>query len=782
MSIAGTESWRAWYSRHEARLRDSVFSWPVAAVVVTRLRRARAAFGYELRQSQRAVARPTPLTDGRGRRLRASAAQGGAAAAWHRLWTPALRPFETGSVASPLIKLSIVLLAAVVGFMSGSMTFINFAAGLPDVHGITTQALPEDTIIYAADGSQLADIHQEGAQRYYQTLPAMGSLLPDATVAIEDANFYKEQGVDPTGIARAAWVDYRQHGAVQGASTITQQLVKLKLVGNEPSVERKAKEAVLAVQLDHSYSKQQILELYLNTIHYSNNALGAAAAAKLYFHKDTKDLDLAQAAMLAGIPQNPNANDPFSHWEHAKARQRDVLDAMVRNNLATRDTADQAFAEDLTPPDHMFRPTPMVQAAPGFTSWVIDLLVQRFGRSATFDGGLRVTTTLNRALQAQAERISLDNVNANRSKNMSAGAMAAIDPHSGAVVAMVGAADPNGPGHEYNMALTPRNPGSSMKIWTYTAAIESQKFSVTTPIADTPLTVKLAGEADYKPENYDHRTHGTCALQACMGNSYNIPAVKVELSVGLDKVVDVARRAGAPPGYPRPDGSYDLKAPAASYPVSTTLGSVAETVLSQANGAATIAAMGVYHPAYGIQTVKTAEGKDVFHADPAKEAKQVMDPRVAFIVATMMSDDNNRVPTFPRGVLTLPDRRIAGKTGTTDDFKDAWTVGYAPSLATAFWFGNTNSAQMQQGFDAIFAASPAFHNFMVAALNTLNVPKGEWYSPPPGLDQQGGVYLIPGTRPGMAPPPLPPGATSSDAPPPPKPQKPDPKPPASAPG
>ncbi|MGI8564560.1 MAG: transglycosylase domain-containing protein [Candidatus Dormibacter sp.] len=764
MSIAGTESWRAWYDRHEARLRERFLGSPAATSALTTARRVGNAFGYELRQSQRAAPRREPLTDSRGRRLRASAAQGGAVAAWHQLTNPVLRPFETETIASPLIKLAIVLLAAVVGFMSGSMTFINFASTLPDVHGITTQALPEDTIIYAADGTQLADIHEPGAQRYYQTLPAMGSLLPSATVAIEDANFYKEQGIDPTGIARAAWIDWRQHGVVQGASTITQQLVKLRLVGNEPSIERKAKEAVLAVQLDHSYSKQQILELYLNTIHYSNNALGAAAAAKLYFHKETKDLDLAQASMLAGIPQNPNVNDPFRNWDQAKFRQSQVLDAMVRNSLTTRDAADQAYNEDLTPPNHMFRPTPMVQGPPGFTGWVIGQLIQRYGRAATYDGGLRVTTTLNRALQAQAEKISLDNVNADRSKNMSQGAMAAIDPRSGAVIAMVGAADPNGPGHEYNMAVIPRNPGSSMKIWTYTAAIESQKFSATTPIADTAVAVKQPGQADWKPENYDHRLHGTCALQACMGNSLNIPAVKVELGVGLDKVVDVARRAGAPPGYPRADGTYDYKAPADSYPISTTLGSVSETVLSQANGAATIAAMGVYHPAYGIQTVKTAEGKDVFVVDPAKEAKQVLDPRVAFIMATIMSDDNNRVPTFPRGVLTLPDRRIAGKTGTTDDFKDAWTVGYSPSLASAFWFGNTNSTPMQQGFDAIFAASPAFHNFMAAGLETLNAPKDEWYGPPPGLDQQGGIYLMPGTKPGMTPPALPAWAISSGTP------------------
>nr|MDQ6899083.1 hypothetical protein [Candidatus Dormibacteraeota bacterium] len=179
MSIAGTESWRAWYDRHEARLRERLLGSPAAASAFSAARRLGDAFGYELRQSQRALPRREPLTDGRGRRLRASAAQGSAVAAWHQLTNPALRPFETETIASPLIKLAIVLMAAVVGFMSGSMTFINFTSSLPDVHGITTQALPEDTIIYAADGTQLADIHEPGAQRYYQMLPAMGSLLPN---------------------------------------------------------------------------------------------------------------------------------------------------------------------------------------------------------------------------------------------------------------------------------------------------------------------------------------------------------------------------------------------------------------------------------------------------------------------------------------------------------------------------------------------------------------------------------------------------------------------------
>ncbi|MDQ6901116.1 MAG: penicillin-binding protein, partial [Candidatus Dormibacteraeota bacterium] len=618
------------------------------------------------------------------------------------------------------------------------------------------------------DGTLLADLHQPGLQAYSEPLAQMGTLLPEATVAIEDGNFWTEPGIDPPRIVSAAWIDWRTKQAAQGASTITQQLVKLRLTGSQLSLDRKVKEAVLAIQLEHTFSKQQILEMYLNTIQYGHTAEGVLAASRIYFHTESKNLDLAQAAMLAGIPQNPNLHNPFGNWPDVKSRQREVLDAMIRKHLVTEVQADLAYAEDLSPPAHMFLPQGQVIGAPQFVDWIERQLYQNYGEKTALQGGLRVVTTVNRTLQALGEKAVVDNVNQDRSRGVTQGAMVAIDPRTGAVTALVGAADPNRNGGQYNWALEIRNPGSSFKMWTYTAAIESGKYTMVTPVVDSALTVNQPGSEPYKPPNYDHRYHGVCIVQACMGNSLNIPAVKVEISTGIERVVDVARRVGAPPYWQDPTTDrYTTDAPAADFGPSLTLGGYGETVLQQATGAATIAAMGVYHKPYGIASIATADGKTIFQADPAKTAKQVVDPRVAFILASMMSNDNNRAMIFGRGSpLTLPGRRVGAKTGTTDNYTDAWTVGYTPSLASAFWFGDSLFRPMQQGFDAVFAAAPAWHNFMGDALGAMSAPAGEWFAPPAGLVDGGfsngePVYLLPGTSASQPAPPLPSWASSS---------------------
>src|SRR5207302_10616141 len=300
-----------------------------------------------------------------------------------------------------------------------------------------------------------------------------------------------------------------------------------------------------------------------------------------YFGKETGALDLAEASMLAGIPQSPLYNSPVMDWDGAKARQSQVLDAMVRNSLITRRQAAQALAEDLKP--LLKQPSPPIRGAPAFVTWVTAQLVAQFGRAAAYGGGLHVATTVNPALQGIAEQAVVNDVNANRSKNMSQGAMVALDPRSGAVLAMVGSADPVHNGGQYNLAVwPPREPGSSFKIFTYTAAIASQKFTMATLVGDAPLTISIPGAPVWQPKNYDQRYHGTCQVQQCMGNSLNDPAVQVEISTGVDQVVQMARRMGAPPYVPDPDGSYSAAAPAESYGPSLTLGGYPETPLQMA--------------------------------------------------------------------------------------------------------------------------------------------------------------------------------------------------------
>lgn len=734
------------------------------------------ALGRQVQAGRDARATPRELRDAGGRRLRASAYAFGPDNSRIR---KRARPGLAGvvdSVGPASAKVAVVVLIAGLGFLGSSSTYINYAADLPDAHAIASVPLAEDTMVYAADGTLVADLHgQDQPQHYYESLGQMGKWLPAATVAIEDANFWQEPGIDVFAMGRAAWVDWRSKEPVQGASTITQQLVKLRLIGNSPTIERKIKEAVLAVQVEHMYTKRQILEQYLNAVDYSNNSKGSLAGARVYFHKETKDLDLAQAAMLAGIPQSPFYNNPFTHWDQARKRQQQVLDAMVRTHKITQEEADEAYAEDLSPPDHMFKPGPQILAARDFVSWIEDTLTAKYGEAATYGGGLQVHTTLNLKLQPLAEKAVVDGVNNSRWRHVCQGAMTAIDPRSGAVLAMVGAADHAACGGQYNMAVwPPRNPGSSMKIYNYTAAIASGKYSMSTMIPDTPVTVNMGqGAPLYQPKNYDKRSHGTCQLQECMGNSLNVPAVKVEMTLGVSAVVDMARNMGAPPWFPhfQPDGNikYTNDDQPSAFGPSLTLGGYGETPLQMATGAAVLGAQGVYRQPFGITSIQTGDGTEIFRADPNKGARQALDPKVAYIMEQIMSNDDNRAMIFGRGSpLTLPGRRVAAKTGTTDDFTDGWTIGYTPSLASAFWFGNPDYSAMVQGSDGVFVAAPAWHQFMQAALDTLQAPASEWYAEPAGLGHAvvGGkpVWLLPGTSANQPMPPLPPGTTSAAAP------------------
>ena len=514
--------------------------------------------------------------------------------------------------ASWLVRLFILLVIAVPSLIITSPGYVAFADKLPDPSQVNS-AVAEDTLIYASDNKTLlADLHPPGYQSYYEPLTEMGTLLPEAVISIEDHNFYSEPGIDPQGIMRASIVDYQSGSAVEGASTITQQLVKLRLVGSKASLDRKMREALLAFEIERHYTKAQILEWYLNSVFFANTAWGTAAASKIYFHKATKDLDLAQASMLAGIIRGPTIYNPLVNWTSAKNRQKIVLDAMIRDGKITASDAAQAFAEDLSQPIHMFMPTNSV-SAPAFVNYVTAELIARFGKEATYSGGLRVVTTLNVQLQSIGQSIVGGTIASLAYRRVTQGALVALDPTSGAIVTMVGSANAYAYGGQYNLAVwPPRNPGSSMKIFTYTAAIASGKYTMTTPIVDSRFSYRdpISGEV-YAPQNYDGRTHGTCQLQACMGNSLNIPAVKVELGIGVSTVVQMARTMGAPPyqlhgtdanGFP----NYTSDDPINTFGPSLTLGGYGETPLQMATGASVLATQGILRQPYSI-TVVTKE-------------------------------------------------------------------------------------------------------------------------------------------------------------------------------
>jgi len=649
-----------------------------------------------------------------------------------------------------------VLVLLVLGVLAGGVAAAGLGS-LPNADSIVAQPPPSDTLVYDRTGQVLlADLHPPGYQHYQESLVGMGRYLPQATVAIEDGSFWNEPGVDPFSVARASWTNLRAHRIVEGGSTITQQLVKRRLVGEDRSFARKFREASLAMRISSDFSKRQILEMYLNSIAYGNAAYGAQAAARIYFHVDATRLDLAQAALLAGLPQDPTLLNPLRHWDAARQRQHAVLDAMVRARDITQEQADEAYAEDLSPPAHLFGPL-AVDIVPGFVDWVSSELADRFGKEAVTGGGLRVTTTLDWDLQELGQKAVTEGVDQNRWRHLTDGALVSIDPRTGQVLAMVGSAGPNVPGGQYNMAVwPPRNPGSSFKVFTYTAAIDSKRYTMVTPVPDVPITVQMPGFNAYSPGNYDLGYHGVCPLQACLGNSLNVPAVQVELGTGMQDVVGTARRVGAPP-YVHNNGRYADNDGIAAFGPTLTLGGYGETPLQMATGMSVLAAGGMLRDPEGILGVSDATGHQRYRA--GGDGRQVLNPGTAFIVGQMLSDAGNRSMIFGRSTpLTLDGRHAAAKTGTTDDFKDAWTVGYTPSLATAVWMGNTDVHPMAQGSDGMVVAAPAWHQYMQSALDRLQ--RGdEWYQAPQGVQTQsvGGrlAYFLAGTSPFQPAPPLP---------------------------
>ncbi len=459
---------------------------------------------------------------------------------------------------------------------------------LPSVDGLSSSGLNQDTLIYDRHGVLLDDIGLNGDHRIVVPLKYISPFVKQATIAIEDRTFYNNSGVDIGGIARAAIADYQHHHIAQGGSTISQQLVKQVFSGPNPppTIQRKLREAVLAVDLNNRYSKDQILEMYLDTIYYGSQAYGIESAARTFFHTNSHDLTLGQAAMLAGLPQAPTQNSPLLNSIQSKRRQLEVLNAMLSQKMITPAQALAAGGEKL----QVFPPSNPV-LAPHFVDYVLQVLDKQFHIRPSDRRGYRIYTSLDLNLQTLGDQVVRDQIaRSGNFYNFHDAALVAMDPKSGEVLAMVGGADYNRPGGQINMATSPtRQPGSSFKIFTYTAAIESGRLNMISPILDQPMTFPLGGGTDgykpYQPQNYDQTFHGTVPLKMAMGNSLNIPAIKTELTVGIPAVLDTARRMGV----------TTLTSKDSSYGISLTLGGYAVPPLDMATSASTLATLGVKH-------------------------------------------------------------------------------------------------------------------------------------------------------------------------------------------
>ena len=600
---------------------------------------------------------------------------------------------------------------------------------------ISPAGLPQDLLVFDRNGTLLADIGRQGNHRIVQPLGAFSPYMLAATVAIEDRTFYSNSGIDLLSIGRAAIADIKARRIVQGGSTITQQLVKQLFIGpNAPDTfQRKLREAVLAIRLTEHYSKSQILEAYLNTIYYSNQAYGVEAAAQTYFHTTAANLTLAQAAMLAGIPKAPTMYNPVLNPVTAHARQREVLDAMVRRGDVTRAEADRAAATPL----QLYPATTTIQAR-HFVDYVLDTLKNQFHITPGATRAVKVVTSLDLIRQQQAEHaVQVQVSGPGRYYNFSDAALVSIDPTTGEILAMVGSAPGNRKNGDINMATSStRQVGSAFKIFTYSAAIESRKVNMISPILDAPLDFPIGGpnNGPYAPSNYDLLWHGILPLKTALGNSMNIPAIKAELYTGIPAVVDMARRMGVTT-LTKPDNTYGP---------SLTLGAYSVSVLDMVVGTATLADMGVRHDPAAILSITDAIGKNVYQYDPSQHSVQALAPQVAYIMGAIMSDDRNRWLEFgPNGDLTLPGRQVAAKTGTSQEFRDNWTLGFTPTLATAVWVGNPDNTPLSHSSTGIVGAAPIWHQFMTAALAAV---PDQWYPIPADVDQVGGNYFLPGTE------------------------------------
>jgi len=645
-----------------------------------------------------------------------------------------------------------VAVVLVLGF-AGDAYAQSFFDSLPSIRGLDSATFAGDTVITDRTGKVLlGDVgYHQGDHRQAVLLKDVAPAVIQATVAIEDKGFYTNPGFDAQAILRAIYDDLRTGHIVSGASTITQQLAKQQFLTPDQTYSRKIKELALAYELSQTYSKNQIMELYLNKSFYGSQSYGIEAAAESYFHIHASQVDLAQAAMLAGLPQAPTEWNPVLNPQAATVRQTEVLQAMVTNDYITQADMDKALAEKLTyySPVNSF-------LAPHFVDYVQTEL-----RQLGFQPGvqqLNVKTTLDYRLQQIGEtavRSNLAYIEGRAPAPVDSGvsyyripggnvdprgqlssSLVAEDPRTGEILTMVGSPDYNSNGGQFNWTTTPRNVGSSVKPYTYAAVINARVATVDTPIYDgpSPLIYKDAYSTT-KFFNYDLRSHGVLPLKKAFANSLNICAVKAELSIGVPSVLAFQQAVGIQPRIPVGLNTFRFGAPD-EYGPSLTLGGYPITLLEHVGGMATFADMGVYHSPEAVLEVTDSHGKVLYETNADQRSRQAVDPAVTYIIAQVMADDSNRALIFGfNSPLHFRNRIVAAKTGTSDNFKDAATVAFTPSLAVAIWVGDIGDINhyMKYGSDGVFVATPGLHSYMDQALGVLGKPGNEWFTKPPGV-------------------------------------------------
>ncbi|QDZ40391.1 penicillin-binding protein 1A [Euhalothece natronophila Z-M001] len=599
-----------------------------------------------------------------------------------------------------VIGVSVLAGSVVTGGLVGiALSFRN----LPDVRLLQNYSPTETSYIYDIKGRLLTRLHGE-ANREVVELDEVSPELKQAVLAIEDSHFYEHQGVNPQSVARALVANLQSGHITEGGSTITMQLVKNVFLSPDRTFSRKLAEAVLAVRLEQVFSKDEILEMYLNTIYWGHNNYGVETAAESYFQKSASELNLAEATMMAGLIQAPEQYSPFANYSETKRRQRSVLSRMEELGWITPQIAEDVYNEPLL----VGKPTSWEQSQlPAVTEAVKAELREKFGEEALLEGGLRVQTSIDLFFQQMAEETVKEahqNL-VNRGLRADQVSIVAVDPRTHFVKAMVGSVDYDQ--SQFNRALqSRRQPGSAFKPFVYYSAFASGRYTPESSIDDSPVSYR-DGSGVYRPRNYGGGFEGTMSLRRSLTQSRNIPAVKLGQEVGLDNVISVAQDLG-------------IRSPL--QPVtSLPLGSIGVTPLEMAGAYATLANNGWHSDPTFIVRVTDSEGNVLLDNRP--EPELVLDEWATASVNNVLQE----AVSSGTGTRAQLGRPVAGKTGTTDAAKDVWFVGYVPQMATAVWIGNDDNRPLTRGATGGEYAAPVWRQFMEKALE--NEPVQEFSHP-----------------------------------------------------
>ncbi len=602
---------------------------------------------------------------------------------------------------------------------------------LPTPGRLANGNIKDSTRILDKNGKLLYSFYKD-YNRIYVPLDQIPQNLRNATIATEDKNFYRNKGFSITGILRGVVLDPLLRKRATGGSTITQQLVKIALLSSERSVTRKLKELILAVQVDNKYSKDQILEMYLNNIPYGGTAVGIEAASNLYFNKHAKDLTLAESAFLAGLPQLPTYYSPYSNPDKTYiGRSEDVLNRMKSEGYISQKQVDESL-KAIKGFTFKERRTEAIKA-PHFVMYVRQQVAEMFGENYVNNGNLTIKTTLDSDIQSDSEDIVSKEFENFKNYKVKNAAVMVLDVKTGGILAMIGSRDyfNEDIDGQFNAATALRQPGSSLKPIMYATAFEKGYTPATLVMdvkTDFPVNDGSGNNNMYTPVNYDGKYRGPVQLRFALGNSLNVPAVKMLARVGVKPVMQKAYDMGILNWEPTSDHLRNVG-------LSLVLGGREASLVQITSAYSVFARGGERRETYGIEEVDDTHGKVLYkHQD--KGQQRVLTKEVAFLISHILLDNNARMDAFgPNSWLVVAGRTVAVKTGTTDQKRDNWTIGYTPSYAVGVWVGNNDNTPLDPRIaSGITGASPIWNKVMARVLK--GTPREEFQKPDNVIDKQ----------------------------------------------